>query len=50
MQRKLLGITKVDFYAVGHVLIIYSAFVKYSRENENRVKQLLAIYRLQESL
>jgi hypothetical protein len=50
MQRKLLGITKVDFYAAGHLLIIYSALVKYSRKNENRVKQLLAIYRLQESL
>jgi hypothetical protein len=30
MQRKLLGIIIVDFDATGQLLIIYSAFVKYS--------------------
>ena len=29
MQRKLLGITSVDFDATTQLLIIYSAFVKY---------------------
>jgi hypothetical protein len=29
MQRKLLGFLSVDFDATGHLLIIYSAFVKY---------------------
>jgi len=32
MQRKLLGIINVDFNATGHLLIIYSAFVKYVRK------------------
>jgi len=46
MQRKLLGIINVDFNATGQLLIIYSAFVKYMRQNENTVKQCT---RLQES-
>jgi len=32
MQRKLLGIIKVDFNATGQLLIIYSAFVKYLKK------------------
>jgi len=36
----------VDFNATGQLLIIYSAFVKYMRQNENTVKQCT---RLQES-
>ena len=32
MQRKLLGIINVDFYATGQELIIYCAFVKYFRK------------------
>jgi hypothetical protein len=32
MQRKLLGIISVDFDAVGQLLIIYSAFVKYLKK------------------
>jgi len=39
MQRKLLGIIKVDFDATGQLLIIYSAFVKYLKKNGNTVKQ-----------
>ena len=34
MQRKLLGIINVDFDAIGQLLIIYSAFVKYWRKWE----------------
>jgi len=41
-----LGIINVDFNATGQLLIIYSAFVKYMRQNENTVKQCT---RLQES-
>jgi len=32
MQRKLLGIISVGFDAMGQLLIIYSAFVKYLRK------------------
>ena len=39
MQRKLLGIINEVFDAVGQILIIYSAFVKYLRSNENTIKQ-----------
>jgi hypothetical protein len=38
MQRKLLGIIKVDFDAT-ELLITYIAFVKYLRRNRNIVKQ-----------
>jgi len=41
MQRKLLGIISVDFDATGQVLIIYSAFVKYLRNNGNIIKQCI---------
>ena len=41
-----MGIINVDFNATGQLLIIYSAFVKYMRQNENTVKQCT---RLQES-
>jgi hypothetical protein len=33
MQRKLLGTISVGFDVTGQQLIIYSAFVKYSRKN-----------------
>jgi len=36
-----LGIISEDFDATGQIQIIYSAFVKYLRENENTVKQCL---------
>jgi hypothetical protein len=32
MQRKSLGIIKVDSEAIGQLLIIYSVFVKYLRK------------------
>jgi len=38
MQRKLLGITNVDFDATYQLLIIYSAIVKYLRKNGNTLK------------
>jgi len=38
MQRKLLGITNVDLDATFQLLIIYSAFVKYMRNNRNTTK------------
>jgi hypothetical protein len=31
MQRILLGIINVDFDAIGQLLIVYSAFIKYFR-------------------
>jgi hypothetical protein len=39
MQRKILGIISVGFDAMGLLLIIYSAFVKYFRKNANTLKQ-----------
>jgi len=39
MERKLLGILNVDFDATVQLLIIYSAFVKYSRKNGNTMNQ-----------
>jgi len=38
MQRKLLGIIIVDFNTTDHLLIVYSAFVKYSRKSGNTIK------------
>ena len=38
-KKKLLGIINVDFDATGHLLIIYSAFIKYLRKYGNTVKQ-----------
>jgi hypothetical protein len=40
----IIGIINVDFNATGHLLIIYSAFVKYLRRNGNTVKQCTALY------
>jgi hypothetical protein len=35
MQRKLLGFLSVNFFATGHLLIIYSTFLKYfSKKSE----------------
>jgi len=42
MQRKLLGINSEDFDATGQIKIMYSAFVKYLRENENTMKQCIS--------
>jgi hypothetical protein len=39
MQKKVLGILRVDFDATDQLLIIYSAFVKYLRKSGNRMKQ-----------
>ena len=44
MQRKLFGITSVDFDATGQQLTIYSAFVKYLRKNGNTTKQCRKAY------
>jgi len=38
MQRKLLGIIKVDFVATGQLLTMYSAFIKYLRNNGNTMR------------
>ena len=39
---KLLGITNVDSDATDHLLIIYSAFVKYLRKNGNTLNQFIS--------
>ena len=39
--RKLLGIISVDFDETGRLLITYSAFVRYLRENRNTTKQCI---------
>jgi stalled ribosome rescue protein Dom34 len=39
---KLLGIISVDFDAIGKLLIIDSAFVKYLKRNGNRLKQCIS--------
>ena len=38
---KLMGINSVDWDATGQLLIIYSAFIKYYRKNENETRQCL---------
>jgi len=50
MQMKLMGITSVDWDATGQLLIIYSAFIKYYRKNENKEGSASAICRLLEIL
>ena len=42
MQRKLLGIISMNIDITGHLLIIYSLFTKYLRENGNTVKQCIS--------
>jgi len=42
MQRILMGIISMNFNAVGQLLIIYSAFVKYLRKSVNRMKQCIS--------
>jgi hypothetical protein len=42
MQRKLLGIIKVDSDAISQLLIIYSVFVKYLRKNGNTMRQCIS--------
>ena len=41
MQRRLLGIIKVNVNATGQLLIIYSAFVKYLKKIGNTTKQCI---------
>ena len=42
IQRKLLGIINVDSDTKGHLLIIYSVFVKYLRKNGNTMRQCIS--------
>jgi len=42
MQRKLLEVIRVDFDAAGQLLVIYSAFAKYLRRNENTMKHCIS--------
>jgi len=42
MQKKLLGIISEVFEATCQIQIIYSAFVKYLRENKNTIKQYIS--------
>ena len=43
LQRKLLGIISVDLNIIGHLLIIYSAFVKYlKKKSENTMRQCIS--------
>ena len=42
MQRKLLGHINVDLDATCQLLIIYSAFVKYLRNNGNKMRQYIS--------
>jgi len=42
MQKKLLGIIKVDFDVIGQIQIIYSAFIKYLRKNGNTMMQCIS--------
>jgi hypothetical protein len=37
--EEIIGIINVDFDAIGQLLIIYSAFVKYLRKTKNTMKQ-----------
>jgi len=39
---KLLGIISMDLDAIGKLLIIHSAFIKYLRRNGNRMKQCVS--------
>ena len=40
--EEIIGIINVDFNAVGQLLIIHSAFVKYFRKNGNTMKQCIS--------
>jgi len=42
MQRKLFGIIKVDFDAIGQLLTMYSAFIKYLKKNGDTMKQCIS--------
>jgi len=41
-KSKLMGIISVDFNATSHLLIKYSAFVKYLKKNGNTMKQCIS--------
>jgi len=43
MQRKLLGVIKMDLDATGQLLIIYSAYIKYLRKKWEYIE---AVYQL----
>jgi len=45
MQRKLLGIINVDFDAIGQLLMIYSAFIKYLRKKLEYNKAVHQLFR-----
>jgi len=42
MQKKLLGIIYVDFYATGQLLITFSVFAKYLEEQGNKMQQCIS--------
>jgi hypothetical protein len=42
MHRKLFGINSEEFDKTGHILIIYSVFIKYSRKNGSTMKQYIS--------
>jgi len=42
METKLLGTVNVDFEAVGQLLIIYFALVKFWRKNWNKMAQCIS--------
>ena len=42
MYRKCWGIISVDFDAIYQMLIIYYAFVRYSKEKMNKMKQSIS--------
>jgi hypothetical protein len=44
MQKRLLETISVDYDETGHVLIIYSAFIKYLRKNGNVMKQCIGCF------
>jgi hypothetical protein len=44
MQRKLLGIISVGFDATGQLLIINSAFIKYSRKKWKYKEAVLQLF------
>jgi hypothetical protein len=42
MQSKSLGIIKMNFNAIGQLLMIYTILVKYLRKNGNTLKQCIS--------
>jgi len=50
MPRKCWGIISVDFDAIYQMLIIYSAFVRYSKEKMNKMKQSISFRNVYDSV